>query len=326
MFGLGGFLASTAAGQVIRRFVDRILSELGLVSTDESDREERRELIHALARAQREQAQQRQQAEDERSDVEDLEAQLEQQRRVLDLMDRQGYGREMLVQRYEEDSELYVLLVAAADKNPEDENEDENSYLKDILDEKYGAESIAGALKIIPPHRIPDSITSDEDVEDWAQELVNEQPDDSPPSGIYLATRKKLESIFSAIETEDFDNGWKTAEDVVDKVLHADDLQGLINSAPVSPVALVQDGDLLFLAQGSLPDSEVNNIKKYQQEISRDLTDPDLYELVEEVSTEELVDVLENRTDHPEKTASALLAEAKRIHNELSNSEALTTF
>ncbi|ELY69947.1 hypothetical protein C489_03331 [Natrinema versiforme JCM 10478] len=281
------------------------------------------ELIHALARAQREQAEERQQAQTERNEREDLEARLEQQRRVIDLMDRKGYDREMLVKRYEKDSELYVLLIAAADKDAEEE---ENSYLKDKLNNEYDAEAIAGALKIIPPHQIPESIASDEDVEEWACQLVEKQPDESPPSGIYLATRKNLESIYSEIDTKKFDNGWKTASEVIDQVLGTDDLQGLINSAPVTPVSLVQDGDLLFLAHGALPDSEIETIDKHQPDIANDLGDPNLRELAEEISTEGMAIKLDVYTDNPKKTASALLDEAERIHRQLSDSEAVTTF
>jgi hypothetical protein len=237
-------------------------------------------------------------------------------------MDRKGYDREMLVERYEEDSELYVLLVAAADKDAEEE---ENSYLKDKLNDKYDAEAIAGALKIIPPHQIPESITSDEDVEEWARELVENQPDESPPSGIYLATRKSLEEIYSEIDTKEFDNGWKTASEVINQVLDTDDLQGLINSAPVSPVSLVQDGDLLFLAHGALPDSEIKTIDEHQAILADDLDDPNLRELAEEMSVEEISAKLESYTDNPNRTASALLDEAECIHLQLSDSEAVTT-
>lgn len=324
MLGLVNFLASTAIGQVVRRLVDKILSKLGIGPiTDGSEDKERMELIHALARAQREQTEQRQQTQTERNEREELEERLEQQRRVIDLMDRRGYDREMLIRRYEEDSELYVLLVAAADKDAE---EGENSYLKDKLNEEYDAESIAGALKIIPPHQIPESITSDEDVEDWTRKIVENQPGESPPSGIYLATRKNLEEIYSEIDTKNFDNGWKTASEVVDQVLGPDDLQGLINSAPVSPVSLVQDGDLLFLAHGALPDAEIQTIDKYQSDIADDLSDPSLRELAEEISVDGMATKLEPYTDSPEKTASSLLDEAERIHRQLTNSEAVTTF
>lgn len=122
MLGLGEFLASTALGQVIRRIVDKALSKFGIgTGTDDSEREERIELIHALARTQREQTAQRQRVQTERNEREDLEARLEEQKRVIDLMDRKGYDREMLIKRYQEDSKLHVLLVAAADKDPEEE-------------------------------------------------------------------------------------------------------------------------------------------------------------------------------------------------------------
>lgn len=106
-------------------------------------------------------------------------------------------------------------------------------------------------------------------------------------------------------------------------MLGTEDLQGLINSAPVSPVSLVQDGDLLFLAHGALPDSEIRPIEDHQTEIANDMGDPDLHELAEEISTKEMETKLEAYTDNPKKTASALLDEAEQIHRQLSESESL---
>lgn len=331
MLGIGELIASKAIGQAVRTIVKDILSKLGFEvgNNNEDDQEERKELIHALARAQREQTEAREKVEDEREERESIENRLEQQKRVLDLMDRRGYDREMLVERYQDDNSLSVLLVAAADKDGDEEDEDgdkeENTYLKDLLNEEYDAEPVVGALKIIPPNQIPDSINSDDDVEPWIEDLVAEQPEDTPPSGIYFAARKDISEVYSAVDAEKFDNGWKTASEVVDEVLSVDDLQGLINSAPISPISLVQDGDLLFLAQDTLPPTEIDAINEHQQEIASDLDDPNLRTLAKDISQDTMIDALEDTVETPEQTAESLLTEAQEIHNQLSRSDTIST-
>lgn len=322
MSSIWELVTSTAVGQTVRTVVKDLLRRLGVdIGSNGSNEEERRELIHALARAQKEQIRAHGRVEDERGEKEALEERLEQQRRVLNLMDRKGYDRQMLVDRYEEDSTLSVLLVAAADKG----EDDENTYLKDKLNDEYNAEAIAGALKIIPPNEVPDTISSDDDVEQWVEDLVESQPDDSSPSGVYFATRKDLSDIYSEIDTDEFNNGWKTASEAIEEVLSINDLQGLINSAPVSPVSLVQDGDLLFLAHDTLSNSEIDMINKHQRNIEKELKHPDLRTLSEEVSVSTMSSALEDYTKKPDKTATALLQEAERIHNQLQESETITT-
>jgi len=147
-------------------------------------------------------------------------------------------------------------------------------------------EAIAGALKITPPSQVPKSIDSDSDIEQWAKELVDEQSDNGLPSGIHFATRKDIDEAYSAINTEEFDNGWKTASEVVDDMSGTDDLQGLINSAPVSPISLVRDGDIHFLAHGVLSPSQIDSIDRQQKQITSELGDPDLRVLAEDISQE----------------------------------------
>lgn len=322
MLGIGELIASKAIGQTVKTVVKNILSKLGFdLGEDDDDREERKELIHALARAQKEQAEARQMANAEKRDKEAAEERLEQQKRVLDLMERKGYNREMLVERYQEENSLSIILVAAADKG----EDSENTYLKDKLNNEYNAEAIAGALKIIPPSQVPESVDSDSDVEQWAKDLVDEQPNNGLPSGIYFATRKNIDEVYSAINTEEFDNGWKTASEVVDDMLGVDDLQGLINSAPVSPISLVRDGDIHFLAHGVLSPSQIDSIDRQQKQIASELGDPDLRVLAEDISQETMESALDGVVNTPDKAADALLTEAKRIHQQLRESKGITS-
>lgn len=307
--------------EVVSASVSRLLSYLGVKSDDdeidEEIKEERIELIHLLARSKQKQDEMK---EELREEKESIEEKLEQQKRVLDLMDRNGYNRRMLIERYDNDAALSVLLIAAADKT------EENSYLKDKLDNEYNAESVTGALKIIPPEKIPEEIDEDSDIKDWIEDLAEGQPNSTPPSGIFFATMKDLHQIYSEVNTDEFDMSWTTVSDVVDNVLNVDDMQGLINSAPISPTDLILDGDILFLAKGALPSSEAEKItQECQEKVMRELGDPNLRELAEDVSNDTLASTLENHTKTPQKTASALLNEAEDIHRQLRDSESITT-
>jgi hypothetical protein len=307
--------------EVVSTFVTKLFSLLGIKTDsdeiDEKEKKKRIELIHLLARSHKQQVEKADELDEEK---EHIEEKLEQQKRVLDLMERNGYDRRRLIERYRKDAALSVLLIAAADKT------DENSYLKDKLDEEYNSESVTGALKIIPPEKIPKEIESDEDIEDWIEMLVENQPNDTPPSGIFFATMKDLHQIYSEVDTNEFDMSWTTVSEVVDNVLTVDDMQGLINAAPISPADLILDGDLLFLAKGALPSSEMNKIdQECQKKVMNDLNDPNLRTLAQDITEQTLASSLKDFTDTPEKTASALLEEAEDIHEQLRDSESITT-
>ena len=307
--------------EVVSASVTRFLSILGIkIGDDEPDeevREERIELIHLLARSHQEQVAENAEIDKEKQDIEEK---FEQQKRVLNLMDRNGYNRRMLIERYHNDAALSVLLIAAADKT------EENTYLKDKLDEEYNAESVTGALKIIPPEKIPEEIDDNGDIKHWISNLVENQPSDTPPSGVYFATMKDLHQIYSEVDTNEFDMSWTTVSDVVDNVLSVDDMQGLINSAPISPTDLILDGDILFLAKGALPSSEEERItQECQEKVMENLGDPDLRTLAQDIPEERLASPLEDYTDTPQKTASALIKEAEDVHRQLRDSESITT-
>lgn len=317
MLWVGELILTNAIGETVSTLVRNLLSRLGIEIGDDDEAEE---LIQALEEAQwarREAEERAQEAREARESTEEL---LIQEKRVLDLMERRGYDREMLLQRYKQRNRLPVILIAAADKD----DGEENSYLKDKLNEEYDAQPVAGALKVIPPNEIPDWITNDSDVKQWVEELVDDISKE-PPSGVYLATQKDLKEIYSEIDTSRFDNGWKTAGEIIDEVLGREDLQELINSAPVSPLSLVQDGDLQFLAHGALTTPEIDEISRHHQLIESELDDPDLRTLAKETTTDELVTAMEDFIEKPERTAEALKEESETIFTQLRKSDVITT-
>lgn len=251
---------------------------------------------------------------------EELESQVEtvsQSDRILDVLERQGISRKMLVERYDEG--IRVILMSFGHQN--DPQGKTDKFIKRKLKEEYDAEHTAMGMYVVPPNSVPEEVRDADDLEAWIHgEIYGEYEDYS--SIVTFGAVLGLDDIYTRTDYAETKGSWKTVYQAIDfgEELGNKGFVDFIQSSPISPIEPIQDGDLAFFASRVVTGDELETIHRKQKEIERQLGNPNLRELADKKMRKEISETLGDYISKPEEVADAMVEEANLLHEEFNKS------
>lgn len=255
-----------------------------------------------------------------RDEKEELENRLSDFERITNSLKKDSLARQRLIERYWQP--LHAVIICFAEQ--ENSDDDSETWLRDILEERYSLHNLTGFTCIIPPTDVPSQLkgkqNSREKLKNWIENDVYDKFPDAK-STICFAGVVDLRNVYSRTdyEKENRTHLFSTIDEELslEDIFNEDDFSKLLASDGVNLSKIIEEGDIPFLASKAITSDELEKLHTNQEVIESNLGSPNLREIATEVDVSTLSEVLQSYISAPDRVASSIKQEAKIWEREL---------
>jgi DNA-binding protein H-NS len=249
------------------------------------------------------------------TEIEDFKQEISDYERIIESIQDDGVARKRLIENY---WKPLHALVACFTKSKVDTDEGETNFVLEALRRGRNVEQITGSAYIVPPKDVPSQIKSNPDsraaLESWIEdEVYADHPD--ALAHIAMFGLVDLRNVYSSsdYEEDDLPHFFSTVdwEFDLEDIFDSEDFSRLLANESVNLTEIIENGDIAFFVSKSVSPEELDEIHEAQTNIEDELGNPDVKQLADNVSLEELFGVLAPYVSDPQSVAESVKDEAR---------------
>jgi uncharacterized protein (UPF0335 family) len=251
---------------------------------------------------------------EKQTEIEDFKNELSDYERIIESIQDESVARKRLIENY---WKPLHALVACFTKSKVDTDESEKNFVLDALRRGRDVEQITGSTYIVPPKDVPNQIKSKPDsraaLETWIEdEVYSDYPD--ALAHIAMFGLVDLRNVYSSsdYEADDLPHFFSTVdwEFDLEDIFDSEDFSRLLANESVNLTELIEKGDIAFFVSKSVSPEELDDIHEAQTQVEEELGNPNVKQLAEQVSLEQLIEVLAPYVSDPKSVAESVKEEA----------------
>ncbi|AEN07329.1 hypothetical protein Halar_0054 (plasmid) [halophilic archaeon DL31] len=274
----------------------------------------------------REEKQQLREAKMEQEEI--YQSELSDYERILESIKDESVARKRLIENYWKP--LHAIVACFTKSKVEIEVEDgeeaseETNFVLEALRDGREVEQISGSTWIVPPKDVPERIkanpNSREALKEWIQdEVYSDYPDALAHIGLFGLV--DLRNVYSSsdYEPDDLPHFFSTIdwEFDLEEIFDSQDFSRLLANESVNLTEIIENGDIAFLVSNSVSTEELDDIHNAQEEIERELGNPNVKEFASQVDIQTIAGALSPYVADSERVAEGVKNEAEIWTNQL---------
>jgi hypothetical protein len=246
--------------------------------------------------------------------IEEYQNELSDYERIVESIKDENIARKRLIENY---WQPLHALVACFTKCKVDTEDGETNFILESLRDGREVRQITGSTYIVPPKDIPEPVkgnpNSRKALRKWIEgEIYADYPD--ALAHISMFGLVDLRNVYSSsdYEHDDIPHFFSTVdwEFDLEDIFNTEDFSRLLANENVNLTELIEQGDIAFFSSKAVSASELDQVHNEQESIENKLGNPNLKQLAEEISTEELAKAFESHVADPEGVAETIKEEA----------------
>jgi hypothetical protein len=248
------------------------------------------------------------------TEIEEFKNELSDYERIIESIQDESVARKRLIENY---WKPLHALVACFTKSKIDTDEGETNFVLDALRRGRDVEQITGSTYIVPPKDVPNQIKSKPDsraaLETWIEdEVYSDYPD--ALAHIAMFGLVDLRNVYSSsdYEADDLPHFFSTVdwEFDLEDIFDSEDFSRLLANESVNLTEIIEKGDIAFFVSKSVSPEELDDIHEAQTQVEEQLGNPNVKQLAEQVTLEQLIEVLTPYVSDPQSVAESVKEEA----------------
>jgi len=255
------------------------------------------------------------------TEIEEVKNELSDYERIIESIQDESVARKRLIENY---WKPLHALVACFTKSKVDTDDGKTNFVLEALRRGRDVEQITGSAYIVPPKDVPNQIKSNPDsraaLETWIEdEVYSDHPD--ALAHIAMFGLVDLRNVYSSsdYEADDLPHFFSTVdwEFDLEDIFDSEDFSRLLANESVNLTEIIENGDIAFFVSKSVTPEELDDIHEAQTQIENELGNPDVKQLAEQVSLEQLTGALAPYVSDPQSVAESVKDEASIWRDQL---------
>lgn len=251
---------------------------------------------------------------EKQTEIEEFKNELSDYERIIESIQDDSVARKRLIENY---WKPLHALVACFTKSKVDTDDGETNFVLEALRRGRDVEQITGSAYIVPPKDVPSQIKSNPDsraaLETWIEdEVYSDYPD--ALAHIAMFGLVDLRNVYSSsdYEEDDLPHFFSTVdwEFDLEDIFDSEDFSRLLANESVNLTEIIEKGDIAFFVSKSVSPEELDDIHEAQAQIENELGNPNVKQLAEQVSLEQLIGALAPYVSDPQSVAESVKEEA----------------
>lgn len=234
--------------------------------------------------------------------------------RIVRSLKDENVARSKLIENYWKP--LHAVVICFTKIEAQTENGRVN-FIKKEIEKECELHQLSGSTYIIPPKDVPDRLKgktrSRDEIENWLKEIYEDYPDARSHIGFIGLVDLRNTYSRTDYELDELPHFFSTIDEELEleEIFDGSDFSRLLANQSVNLTEMIEDGDIAFFASKSVTEDEIEEIHDNQDKIEDEIGNPNLREIANEVSIEQISDALEQFVADSRKVSESIKEEAK---------------